>query len=319
MGMMTITEIVAQARADLSLFPTSVAVLSSQDPIDQQMVSLANTLGRDLTTQFEWKSLQTEFVINTKTILQTTGNTTANSAVLTGIASLTDVEAWSWVVTGANIPVSARVQSVDSGTQVTLNERATKTQIATPLTFSKDTYTVPEDFGSFIGNTWWDRTNRWELRGPTSPQADQFLRSGIVTNSPRRNWRQIGRTPTNWRIWPAPGTTDPSLTLVFEYMSLNYVNTTTTASGTASRFTASDDTTIFPDDVFVMGLKMRFMQAKGMDVDASSLRGDFARALERAKAADAGAGVLNMSRPTAYDGLLGYWNIPSSNFPGRGS
>lgn len=316
MGTLTISEMVAQARSDLSLFPTSSAVVSSQDYIDKQMVSLANTLGRELQTQFPWHALQTEFIINTRVILQTTGDTVEGSGVITNIASLTGVAEWSWVVTGSNIPVSSRIQSVDSATQVTMSELATGTQVATPLTFSQDTYTIPSDFQSFIGDTWWDRTNRWSLRGPTSPQFDQFLRSGIVTNAPRRNWRQIGRTSTSYRIWPPPGSTDPSLTLVFEYNSLNWVNTTTTADGTASRITASDDTTIYPDAVFIMGLKMKFMQAKGMDVVNSRLASDYAEALERAKAADGGAGKLRMSSPQPYDGLLDWWNVPSANFPG---
>lgn len=314
MGSMTITEMVAQARGDLSLFPTSTAVLSSQDYIDRQMVSLANTLGRELQTQFSWHALQTEFIINTRVILQAYGDTVEGSPVITNITNLTDVEAWSWMVLGSNIPVSARIQSVDSATQVTMEERATGTQVQTLLTFSKDTYTIPTDFQSFIGDTWWDRTNRWSLRGPTSPQFDQFLRSGIVTNAPRRNWRQIGRTAVSYRLWPPPGTTDPSLTLVFEYNSLNWVNTGTS---TASRFTLSDDTTIYPDDVFVMGLKVKFMQAKGMDVVNSSLMADYRNALERAKAADAGAGKLRMSSPQPYDGLLDWWNVPSNSFPGR--
>ena len=54
----------------------------------------------------------------------------------------------------------------------------------------------------YIGQTWWDRTNRWALLGPDSPQIDQWHRSGIYVTGPRRHFRQIGNTTNAWRIWP---------------------------------------------------------------------------------------------------------------------
>jgi hypothetical protein len=51
---------------------------------------------------------------------------------------------------------------------------------------------VPSGFDWFQNRTMWDRTNRWELLGPDSPQIDQWHRSGIVTTGPRQSLPEIG-------------------------------------------------------------------------------------------------------------------------------
>jgi len=310
---MTVVELVGAARAELGLFPISTTVVSSSQEIDLQMLSLLNQLGRELQQRTTWTALQTEHIVTTNVVHNTTGDTVANSAVITNIADIGDVAANSWVVMGPNLITSSRVLSVDSATQVTMSERATATQVGVALQFSQDTYAIPSDFGSFISDTWWDRTNRWMLLGPTSPQYDQFLRSGIVTTTPRRNWREIGRLPTAWRVWPPPGTTDPRLTMVYEYNSLNWA---TASNGTTlSTVTQDTDTTVFPDALVVAGIKLKYFQSKGFDT--GNLRETYERLYATALANDGGAAKLNMGRRTPQPYLLNYWNIPDSGYGPR--
>ena len=310
MGTMTVVELVGAARAELGLFPISTTVVSSSQEIDQQMLYLLNQLGRELQQRTTWTALQTERIITTREIIQTTGDTTEDSAVITNIPSTAGITANIWVVSGDNIVISSRVTSVDSSSQITMSELATATGTGVALTFAQDTYSFPTDFGSFVSDTWWDRSNRWQLLGPTSPQYDQFLRSGIVTTTPRRNWREIGRLPSAWRVWPPPGTTDPRLTFVFEYNSLNWA----TGSGGTTRaaVTQDTDTTVFPDALMIAGLKLKYFQAKGFDT--TNLQMTYDALYATALANDGGASRLNMGQRVPQPYLLNYWNIPDSGY-----
>ena len=311
---MTLAEIVGSARAELGLFPISPSVVSSGAEIDQQMFYLVNQLGTELMQNGNWTALQSEHIITTETIIQTTGDLVDGSGVISNIAAGTSLlAATTWGVTGNGIVTSARIASIDSPTQVTLTELATDTAAGVALTFAKDTYPLPDDFQGFISDTWWDRTNRWQLLGPSSPQADQFLRSGIVTTTPRRSWRQIGRLANAWRAWPPPGTTDPRMTWEYEYNS-SYWATDVNGVGKV-RFSADTDTCVFPDAVMIAGLKMRFFDAKGMDTTV--LRATYERLLASARGSDGGASKLSMTGAKSGFHLLDYWNIPDGNFPAQ--
>ena len=310
MGTRTLLQLVNTARSELGLFPTSASIASSSDAINQQMMALINQLGDELQEQHSWTAQQTENVITTEVAVSTTGNLTEGSAVITNIPDTSALEATTWVVTGMGLVPSARIVSVDSATQITMSEEATDTQAGVALLFAKDTYAIPVDFQSYVSTTWWDRSNRWELLGPTSPQMDQALRSGIVTTSPRRNWRQVGRLPGAWRIWPPPGANDPALTMVYEYNSIYWA---TDYIGTPwPRMEQDLDTNIFPDRVMINGLKAKFFDAKGMDT--TKLTADYRKSIAIAMAQDGGAGNLSLSGRRNANFLLNYWNIPDNGY-----
>lgn len=312
MGTMTVVQLVGAARVQLGLLPANTTVVSSQQEIDVQMLALLNQLGSELQQNATWTALQSEQIVNTEVVSQTTGDTAIGSPIITNIPDTSGYAANTWVVTGTGIITSSRVLAILSPTSVVMSENATTTEVGNALTFSKDTYPLADDFGSFVSDTWWDRTNRWSLIGPTSPQMDQFLRSGIVTTTPRRNWRQIGRGVNAWRVWPAPGTTDPALTLVYEYNSLNWA--TNTAGDGIPAITADTDTCVFPDALMVAGLKLKYFEAKGMDTAA--LRMTYERLYSTARADDGGDTKLSMSGGNAQPVLLSWWNLPDSGYGG---
>jgi hypothetical protein len=120
-------------------------------------------------------------------------------------------------------------------------------------------YNLPTDWLRQIENTEWDRTNRWPLNGPKSPQEWQNFKSGIVYAGPRLRFRiaggqiQLNPTPTS------------VATLSMEYVSSYWVRDSV---GTPkATFTADTDTTVFDESLMVEGLKLRWNKAKGFAYD----------------------------------------------------
>ena len=185
MAQLTLLQIAQAVTGELGLVQPSV-VVGATDLQTVQILNLINREGDNLKRTHNWTQLQTLFTLNVGPPTVTTGNVTKNSAVITGIPSTTGITAETFVVTGSNIPVAARVLSVDSITQVTMDMVATASATGTALTFAQDTYPENSDFDRFLNGTAWDRTNRWALLGPDSPQLDEYHRSGIVTTGPRR-------------------------------------------------------------------------------------------------------------------------------------
>lgn len=303
MAQRTLLQIINIAQSELGLPQSSSIVGNTSDQTSQQMYAFANMEIEELRQRKEggWTALQTEYDLTIAVPTSTTGDISVNSAVITNIPSTTGITAGYYMVSGPYLLAASRVISVDSPTQVTLNMPATGTQAGASILFMKDTYPEPSDFDFFINRTWWDRTNRWELLGPDSPQLDQWHRSGIVTTGPRRHFRQIGAPgPTqltavgnNYRIWPPPGTdvTAP-IDIVFEYQSRNSVFTSAANSTRIFNFTADTNIPVLDDRAVIMGVKWRFWQTKGFDW--TGLRTDYDNYVERLIARDGGAKTLNM-------------------------
>jgi hypothetical protein len=308
----TLLQIVQRAADELGLARPSI-VAAAADNQTRQLFALANRCGTELLKKGGWASLQTEFVIAVGPPTVTTGNTTASSAVVTNIPSTAGIVAGTFAVTGNNIVTACRVASVDSLTQVTLTEPATSTATGVTLAFTKDTFAIPSDFDRFVDRTHWDRTQRWELIGPMSPQEDQWVRSGIVSTGPRRRWRQVGRAPNTFRIWPPPSTNDTPSVLSWEYYSNAWVQT---AGGYyTARMTADTDTALFDENLMVLGLKWMFFQAKGFQYQEVKQMWD--RAADAELARDGGAQTLSMAR-RRFPIFLSPANVQDANFPGPG-
>lgn len=317
---LTLLQIVAQAQAELGLFPVATSVVGNTDNTVQQMLALLNALGRDLVTERDWAAQQRTGIINPDAPIVTTGDLVAGSPVITNIPSTAGLSPAYFLCTGTGIPASARILSIGGATSVTLDSEVTTTKTGVQLTFAKDRYDLPNDFGHFINQTQWDRTNHWQLNGPMSPQEDEWVRSGIVTTGPRRRFRITsvygGASATQNRafeIWPAPQTTDGASTLSYEYVSLSWVRFI--SAGVAfikAAFTADTDVCIFPDDVMVTGLKRRFWAAKGFDYQDYDM--EFQRAKHKAISQDTGARTLDMRR-RKWPYFLSPGNAPEANFP----
>lgn len=308
---MNLLEIVTTACDELGLTPPGT-VVGSAAPTARQLFALANRSGDELYQAHGWTVAQKERIVNIAAPVNTTGNIIAGSDLITNIPSTAGIAANTWAVAGDGILISARVVEVVDANTVRMDEPATATMVANAIVFAKDTYDVPADFGWFIARTMWDRTNRWELIGPISPQMDEWQRSGVVTTGPRRRWRQIGIQPSVWRLWPPPtATSDYPGTLVFELQSKFWVMNQ--AGALQARFIADTDEPIIDAQAIILALKWRYWQIKGFDYLA--MQAEYNDYVSRLGARDGGAADLSLARPRPRPLLIGPWNVQDGNFP----
>lgn len=298
----TLLELVQQTCDELMINrPTTVA--GSTDPQIRQLLALLNRLGSDISRQFQWQRLNREHILTTVAI-QTTGNTTAGSAVITNIPDTSAITTQFGVNGPGTVPF-AQVVSVGANS-VTLNMPMTETQTGASFQFSQVAYDLPSDWLSEIPQTEWDRTNRWPLLGPQSPQDWQSFKSGIVYAGPRQRFRiqenQILINP------PPPN----GLLFAFEYISSGWV--INSVNQRLTKYTSDTDSAIFPDSLLVTGLKAQWKAAKGLD--GTFDLGEFRLLLETMKAQDKSAPKLSLS-PQAQSVLLSIANIQDGNWPGN--
>lgn len=309
--MATFLEILQKQVAD-ELGLTRPSSVSATDTQTRQLVSLANRTGTDLMKEVDWTDLQTEYVIEFGAPTVLSGNTTASSAIVTGISDTSSLTAGAFHVSGNDIQEGTRIASVDSATQVTLTQTVDSTQTGVSLTFTKDTFAIPSDFDRYIDQTHWDRRFEWELVGPQSPQFDQWQRSGSVPFGPRRKFRQVGRGSTSFRVWPPPQSTgEYPGTLVWEYVANTWVNKAD--STYASELTDDDDEVVFPDALLALGIKWRFFQIKGFAY--ADLQAEYIDWVNRESARDGGQKPISLSRKSGRSFLITSGHIQDGNFP----
>lgn len=299
---MTLLELVQQVCDELMIQrPQTVA--GSTDPQIRQLLALLNRLGVDLSRQAQWQRLNREHILTTVAINQT-GNTVAGSNVITGIPSTVGITP-QFGVNGPGTTPFAQVTSVGEN-QVTLNMPMTETLTGASFQFSQVAYDLPSDWLSEIPQTEWDRTNRWPLLGPQSPQAWQSFKSGIVYAGPRQRFRiqenQILINP------PPPN----GLLFSLEYISKGWV--INSVNQRLPRFTNDTDTAIFPDSLLITGLKTAWKAAKGLD--GTFDLAEFRVMLDTIKAQDKSAPKLSLS-PQPGEVLLSVANIQDGNWPGN--
>ena len=313
----TLLQIVQAAQAELGL-PQASTVIGNSDPTTTQMLALAQRCLDEIRRCHPtgWTAMQFEYdlIVNVPTI--TNGNIAAQSAVITNIPSTTGILANFFTVSGQGIPVASRVQSVDSPTQITMTMEGTNTQAIAgiPLTFAQDTYPAPPGFDWLQNRTMWDRTNRWELLGPDSPQIDQWHRSGIVATGPRRHFRKLGPYSNVLRIWPQPVEITSPLQLVFEYLSLYAVMVHGSYTAFSQYFVYDDDQPVLDDQAIIMGIKWMFWEAKGFGSYAT-LQSRWVDYVERLIGRDGAAPTLQLAR-RASSLLVSSSNVQDGNWPG---
>jgi hypothetical protein len=295
----TLLQLVQAACGELGLtVPTSVVGNSAQDAV--QLFALANAVGGELQREYDWQFLSKEYRFTTQ-FLSTTGNVTASSQVITSIPSTTGLDT-TYMVTGTGINQDTYVQSVDSGTQVTLSQNATISGTGVALTFGKTKYSLPSDYDRQVDNTHYDKSKRWQMLGPETAQQWQFLKSSYISTGPRLRYRIMGGY---FQIWPMLGTPEYC---GFEYQSNGWVNPMTTATST---FQADTDVCAFPDRLMIDGIKYFYLRAKGFTYDYALA--DFNRHLSIAKANDHGSPKLSMA-PRLAEVLIGIDQVPDTGY-----
>lgn len=302
--MKTLLQIVQAASAEMGLTVPN-QVVGNTDAQVQQLYYLTNALGDDLRREYPWEALNKSHRFTVQYLI-TTGNVTQGSAVVTNIPDTSQLDD-SYMVQGNGINQDTYVVSVDSPTQVTLSQVSTATGTGETLNFGQTMYDVPLDFDRQIDRTHYDKSKRWEMLGPETPQQWQFLKSSYISTGPRIRYRFMDG---KFQIWP--------LITTSEYLGYEYVSTSWVKSVLGvpkNEFTADDDTCIFPDRLMINGLKLRFFEIKGFDTVA--LYRDYMNQLQISKPNDGGSLTLSMA-PKPSTVLIGFENIPDGTIYGQG-
>ena len=132
------------------------------------------------------------------------------------------------------------------------------TEYTFPTVASTADYALPSDFDRMVSDTHWDRTNFWPNMGPKTSQEWQEIQAGLV-NFGRSRWRLYQNVV---RITPTPSSV---MTMAYEYVSNLWVIATGGTAPTKALFTVDSDTSIFPDDLMLSGLKLYFRKEKRLD------------------------------------------------------
>jgi hypothetical protein len=304
--MATLLQLVQQATGEMGLaVPTQVAGNTSTDVI--QLNYLINATGYELSREFPWEALNREYRFYTQ-YQQSNGVVTANSATITGVdaavvTAINAATATNWMITGTGINQDTYIVTA-TGTTVTVSQLPTASGTV-QLTFGQTKYPLPSDYDRQIDRTHYDKSKRWEMLGPESPQQWQFLKSSYISTGPRMRYRIMGG---EFQIWPIISTNEY---LGYEYISNAWADSAAGVPQTS--FVLDTDTCIFPDRLMVLALKKKYFEVKGFD--SSSYQRDYDMELNISKANDQGSATLSFA-PRAANVLIGYENIPDANYGG---
>ena len=297
----TMLQLIQQATNELGIpTPTYVAGNTNQDVV--QLLALMNATGYELLRRADWRQLTTQYQFYTQYVT-TTGNWTTSARTITGIPSTAGLDT-TYQVQGVGIGNATYIVSVDSSTQVTVNQDFTQAGgTDATVNFQKVKYDLPNDYDAIVPRTMWDKSKRWELLGPEDAQQWEWLLSGYISTGPRIRWRLLGNT---FQIWPGTSTNE---LLSYEYRSKGWARSPTGA--VQNSFTNDNDTCIYPDRVMVLSTKLKYFQAKGFDTTA--LYRDYREELDTAIAQNISAANLSFA-PRPGTVLIGYDNIPDSGY-----
>jgi len=300
----TLLQLVQQASVECGLaIPNTVAGNTAYDVT--QMYYLINAAGNELAREYPWEALNTEYRFYSQ-YTQSNGSISANTSVINDVdpAAVTFINAngaTNFQVQGLGIIQDTYVVSA-LGTTVTISGVATGDGSG-QYTFGQTKYPLPAGYDRITDRTQYDKSKRWEMLGPSTPQQWQFLKSSYISTGPRIRWRIMGQ---EFQIWPLTSTNEY---LGFEYISVNWALSSSGAGQT--QFLADSDTCIYPDRLIVLALKKKYFEVKGFDT--SAFQRDYDMQLNIAKANDQGSPTLSLS-PRVANVLIGYENIPDANY-----
>lgn len=124
------------------------------------------------------------------------------------------------------------------------------------VTAGVDNYPLPSDFSYLMQRTGWDRSRRLEIDGSLSPMDWQDLKSW----APASNfWPMFRLMEEKIYFSPAP---PADTTYYFEYYSNGYARDGATI---IRAFAKDTDTPVLADNLIVLGVKWRWLRAKGLD------------------------------------------------------
>jgi hypothetical protein len=173
----------------------------------------------------------------------------------------------------------------------------------TTVAQAAQTDALPDDFMRFIPDTFFNRTTRRNLIGPITPQQWQAIQAQPQLNRVFLAW--IERDGA-FLITPTPPAGE---TIAYEYETINWaydVNDAPKAS-----MDADGDDTYLNERIMRLGIRWRFLSAKGLDYAQAYQTYEIEK--EKVQARDGGNTVVYTTGATSY--ILSP-NLPEGSFPG---
>ena len=183
-------------------------------------------------------------------------------------------------------------------------------------------YVLPSNFGRFINNTIWDRTNMIRIEGPVTPEKWQAYKSGLVeltgltticrlgphqtTGSPRDYERRLQLYPD---VGTSPGAIDAPITVAFEYISKDFIiNKTGPSADLGPTWLTDSDYAIIDTDVIEAAAFWRLLRTIGMGY--SDEKAEYDALIADKMANDAGAETLSLIQGNYIFGT----NVPETGY-----
>ena len=180
-------------------------------------------------------------------------------------------------------------------------------------------YELPEDFLYMINQTGWERSENVPLYGPLSAQDWSYLEGrDLVSQTIYASFRINSGV---FRIFPQPP--PENLDIHFEYISRNWVIDSSVESGANAtnvgnltlldRVKVGSDTPLFDRTLLSRMLKVKFLEAKGLDT--TKAQADLNQAFGLLTAHDKGAEIVNAGHNRRHFPYLNmYGNTPDSGY-----
>jgi hypothetical protein len=168
-------------------------------------------------------------------------------------------------------------------------------------------YDLPDDFAYMIDQTGWDRTNNVMIGGPLSAQDWSYLKGrDLVSQSIYASFRLA---ENKFLLFPQPP--PEGLEVSFEYISRNWV--TTVSQIRSDTVQSGGDIVLYDPILIIKFLKLKFLSAKGFDIQAAYAEFDMLFKSRTGK--DEGAAILNASNTgRTFPYLNGYYNVGDTGF-----
>lgn len=231
--------------------------------------------------------------------------------IVQGVTRLLSIPTPSVVVTSTDPQVQQLYALAnEEGQELARDEDQPWQQLLRQQTFvtvaqAEQTDAIPTDFESFIPNSFFNRTTRRELIGPITPQMWQAIQAQPQLNRVFLAYRMRDNA---FLITPDP-TADE--TIAYEYITKNWV--LSAADVEKDSFTADTDTSVIPERLIQLGLRWRWLSAKGLDYAEAFRTYEYEK--QKAKAKSGGSTKLDMTGRNLYN-CYGFPNLPLGNFPG---
>jgi len=183
-----------------------------------------------------------------------------------------------------------------------------KTYSITTQVTDTGAYALPDDWAYMTDQTGWQINTHWPLFGPLSPQQWALLNGSMVTTMTIGSGFRL--SGNKFQIWPQPPVVGTTLTM--EYINRNWVLVQESPDVYGSSITNGTNIVQYEPILIKKMLKMKWLQAKGMDSTAASV--EFDTIFNNRTGKDTGAQILNAGITFGYPYLDGWRNVPFTGY-----